>query len=118
MEAKQRKQAAVKHIREICRQRKQTAEDEYKAATEKHKATLADADSKQAGELTKVQQVYKNAVLLLKSKHVESIKTSDAHQSKILEQMTALCKPAEETYKVPTSSAPTACHACPPTCVP
>lgn len=116
LEAKQRKQAAIKHIREICRQQKQAAEVEYKAATEKHKATLADADSKQADELTKIQQVYNNALLPLKRKHVELVKTFRAHRNGIMEQITALCKPAEETYKVPIFSAPTACHACSPAC--
>lgn len=115
--AKQRKQAAIKRIREICRQQKQAAEDEYKAATEKRKATLADADSKQADQLTKIQQVYQNNVLQLENKIVELVEARDAHQSKIMEQITALCKPAEETYKVPTSCALTACHACSPACV-
>lgn len=118
LEAKHWKQAAIKQITEICRQQKQAAEDEYKAATEKHKATLAIADSKQADELTKIQQVYNNAVLPLENKVVELVKACDAHRSKLTEQMTPLCKPAEETYKVPTSYAPTDCHACSPACVP
>ena len=117
LEAKQRKQAATKHITEICRQQKQAAEDEYKAATEKHKATLAEADSKQADELIQIQQVYKNTVLPLKTKIVELVEASDAQQLKIVEQMRALDKPEKEVCKVPTSFAPTAFHACSPACV-